>query len=254
MFDDIVKVPYTTVPRIQKYEGDLINPFPSKTKMMEKHRELIWESSHKAIDANFGLSFTSDIARKNRLVHRVCQMLGFDSVYDIVDLGKNIQEDIIIVHHGRIEAALVVFPSGWNPASAQGKTLQQLHEPVADGEVLRLASNRLTQLMCGKYCYHRWVWTLSSSKYLSAHPVYNVSLQQPPKSLNDLWWRVEHQITFPIREGMTSGFLIDVDVTPFMFLSDGQREKIKESINSMSDAVLQYKKLEDIKQLINALQ
>ena len=250
MFDEIVKVPYTTLPRMQKYEGDLFNKTPSERHLTEKKRELIWEPSLKALNPKFGLSFTSDTARKHRLVNKVCTMFGFEPQYKIVDLGIQLQEDIVIVHHGKIEAAFVAFPSGWNPAEAQGKTLQQLHEPVADGEVLRLASNRLTELMCGSYCYHRWVWTLTTSKYLSAHPAYNSSLTGAPKKIEDLWWRTEHQITFPIEKGTTSGFLIDVNVTPFTSLSETQQDTIRESINSMSDAVLQYKKISDIKQLI----
>jgi hypothetical protein len=250
-FQDIVKVPYTTLPRMQKYEGDLIHTPPSETHMAEKKREFIWESTHRSIDPKNGLSFTSDTARKQKLVKKVSHIFGFETMYEIIELGSMIQEDIVIVHHGKIEAACVAFPSGWNPASAQGKTLQQLHEPVADGEVLRLASNRLTELMCGNYCYHRWVWTLTDSKYLSAHPAYLKNTKNP-ENINDLWWRTEHQITFPIEKGTTSGFLINVNVTPFTFLSQTQQDTIKESINTMSEAVLQYKKLNDIKQIINA--
>lgn len=250
MFEEIVKVPYTTLPRMQKYEGDLIHTSPSETHMMEKRRELIWEKSHQAMDPKYGLSFTSDTARKQRLVKKASHILGFDTMYEIVELGSKIQEDIVIVHHGKIEAACVAFPSGWNPVSAQGKTLQQLHEPVADGEVLRLASNRLTELMCGNYCYHRWVWTLTDSKYLSAHPAYSKKTKNP-ESINDLWWRTEHQITFPIEKGKTSGFLIDVNVTPFWFLSQAQQNIIKQSINTMSESVLKYKNLENIKHIVN---
>jgi hypothetical protein len=249
-FDNIVKVPYTTLPHMQKYEGELLRKPPSEFHLKEKRFQALWESSGKVLYPNFGLSFASDLARHKKLIKHASVILGFEPIYHIVTLGSKMQEDIVIVDNGRIEAAYVSFPSGWNPADAQGKTLEQLHAPVADGDVLRKMSNKLAQLMCGDYCYHRWVWTLTTHKHLSNHPMW--LRPEPTINLNNLYFRTEHQITFPIVKGYTSGFLINVDVIPFLSLTENQRELIRESINSMSDNVLKYKHLEDIKLLINA--
>jgi hypothetical protein len=248
-FDNIVKVPYTTLPRMQKYEGDLLHTPPSEFHLKEKKFQAIWEPSGKVVYPNYGLSFASDLARHKKLIKQASIVLGFEPIYHIVTLGSKIQEDLIIVDNGKIEAGYVSFPSGWNPASAQGKSLEQLHAPVADGDVLRKMSNKLCQLMCGDHCYHRWVWTLTTYKHLSNHPFW---VRPNLNNLNDLHFRTEHQITFPIEKGYTSGFLIDVNVVPFLSLSQEQQQIIRESINSMSDNVLKYKHLEDIKLLINS--
>lgn len=248
-FNDIVKVPYTTLPHMQKYEGELLHKPPSEFHLKEKRFQAIWEPSGKIDYPNYGLSFASDLARHKKLIKEASLILGFEPIYHIVTLGSMIQEDLVIVDNGRIEAAYVSFPSGWNPADAQGKLLEQLHAPVADGDVLRKMSSKLCQLMCRDHCYHRWVWTLTTYKYLSNHPYWK---RPALTSLQDLHFRTEHQITFPIEKGYTSGFLIDVNVIPFLSLTQDQRETIRQSINSMSDSVLKYKHLEDIKLLINA--
>jgi hypothetical protein len=248
-FSDIVKVPYTTIPRMQKYEGDLLVQPASQIHLNEKRKELMWEKSSKKFDPSFGLSFASDLARARKLIKKTSNILGFGNINHIVELCSNIQEDLVIVDHGRISAACVCFPSGWNPFTTQGKTLEQIHAPVADGDTLRKMSDKLSQLMCGEHRYHRYVWTVTTNKYLSAHPFYKRS---PASSINDLWFRQEHQITFPIQKNYTSGFLIDVSVCPLTFLSNEQQELIRQSINSMSDNVLKYKHLEDIKSIINA--
>jgi hypothetical protein len=248
-FDNIVKVPYTTLPRMQKYEGELLHNPPSEFHLKEKRFQAMWESSGKILYPNFGLSFASDLARHKKLIKRASVILGFESIYHIVTLGSKIQEDLVIVDNGRIEAAYVSFPSGWNPADAQGKSLEQLHAPVADGDVLRKMSNKLTQLMCGDHCYHRWVWSLTTQKHLSNHPLW---IRPKAISLDNLYFRTEHQITFPIVKGYTSGFLINVDVIPFLSLPENQKETIRRSINSMSESILEYKKLSDIKRIINS--
>lgn len=251
-FNEIVKVPYTTLPRMEKYEGDLFKNPPSEIHLAEKRRELVWDDTYlKSIYPNYGISFASDMAVAQKLVKRVSDIFQFEPTYDIIKLGLKIQEDIVLLYNGKIEAAFVAFPSGWNPRSAWGKTLEQLHAPVADGDVLRKMSNKITQLMCGDHCYHRWIWTLTNRRFLSAHPVYTRN-RVTPERIEDLWFRTEHQITFPIEKGISSGFLIDVNMTPYTLLSQHQQNVIRESINTMSDNVLEYKNLKDIKQLINA--
>lgn len=250
IFEQIIKIPYTTEPYMERYEGELFNRDPSDFHLKEKMKELLWEDTFKTMYPNYGLFFASDTARYHRLIKKTSEIFGLPKTYHMVELGMMIQEDLVILYNGKVEAAFVAFPSGWNPGSSQGKTLEQIHNPVADGDVLRKMSNKLTQLMCGDYCYHRWVWTLTERKHLSHHPIY-LQNRTEPNSIENLWFRTEHQITFPIMKGISSGFLIDVNVTPFTFLSDIQQGIIRESINSMSDNVLKYKRLEEIKDIIN---
>lgn len=244
---DIIKVPYTTSPRMEKYEGDLLIRHTEdslseseKYRLVEKKKELHFQGEN--------IWFQSDLAYHHKLVGKTCSVLGLERETEITKLGLKIQEDIVIIHRGRLEAAFVAFPSGWKPGDKQGYTLEDLHEPVADNENLKRMSKKLTELMCSKLNFHRSVWTLTTSRFLSAYPDYE---KPEPTSLDKLWLRTEHQKTFPIEEGVTSGFLINVNLTPYWFLPDKIKDKIKASINTMSENVLTYKNLHKIKELIN---
>ena len=232
---------------MEKYEGDLLSRHekdhlsePERYRLIEKRKELMFQGEN--------IWFQSDLAYHHKLVGKACEVLGIERETEIIKLGLKIQEDIVIVHRGKLEAAFVAFPSGWKPGDKQGHSLEELHQPVADGDSLRRMSNKLTELMCSKYNFHRSVWTLTTSRYLSAYPEYK---QPEPTSLHKLWLRIEHQKTFCIQEGVTSGFLINVYLTPYWFLTDLIKKKIKTSINTMTDSVLAYKNLTNIKQLIN---
>lgn len=231
---------------MEKYDGALLSP-ESQSIHQEKQKELEYHNTISKQDSH-NLWFQSDIAQHYKLVYNLSKKLNVNPTYDIVDLGLQINEDVVIVHNGRIEALFVCFPSSWNPGDKQGKTLEQLHKPVADGDVLRKMSNKLTQLMAGKYCYERWAWTVSPTSSRSMHPVYTFD---KPNDVNDLWWRVERQITCPLEQGVSSAFLISVYVLKFDILTKWDQLLIRDSINTMSDSVLEYKNLKHIKTLIN---
>ena len=69
--------------------------------------------------------------------------------------------------------------------------------------------------------------------------------------LNDfenLYFRLETQISTPLDE-FSSLFLVKVDVVP---LRDVWDEIILESINSMSENIIKYKNLSEIKKFLNS--
>jgi hypothetical protein len=97
-----------------------------------------------------------------------------------------------------------------------------------------------------KQTIRRWVWNVTTVPGLSNHP----SEERP--QLNDfenLYFRLETQISTPLDE-FSSLFLVKVDVVPLEDLWD---EVILESINSMSDDVINYKNLSEIKKFLNNL-
>ena len=99
--------------------------------------------------------------------------------------------------------------------------------------------------MC-KQNIQRWVWTITTSQELSEHPQLKKPLVTTFENLN---FRVETQISTPI-DKETSLFLIKVDVYS---LKDVWDLKILDSVNSMSDNVLNYKGLVEIKKLLNKM-
>ena len=71
--------------------------------------------------------------------------------------------------------------------------------------------------------------------------------------LDDLYFRIEHERTLTVDKD-TAAFFIDVEVMPLstvFHLKTEYRNLIKDSINSMSENVLAYKNLEEVKEMIN---
>ena len=117
--------------------------------------------------------------------------------------------------------------------------------------MLRKASEGIWRAMTSGKSFHRYTWGISPLRYLSNHP----NWPKPDfESLDDLYFRVEHERTLTVDKD-TAAFFIDVTVKrlPFIFhLKNEYKDLIKQSINSMSDNVLKYKNLEKVKELINA--
>ena len=89
------------------------------------------------------------------------------------------------------------------------------------------------------------MWNVTTVPGLSNHP------SEARPLLNDfenLYFRLETQISTPLDES-SSLFLVKVDVVPLKNVWD---EVILESINSMSEDVLNYKNLSEIKKFLNS--
>jgi hypothetical protein len=240
-YNDIIRIPYTTLPNFEKYRGPLFHPTPSPAHMAAK-RAMFDD------DKIYGRSwFETQIAKNNNLPNKAAEILHLTTRSDsIKDLALLLQEDVAILYEGKLEACCFMFPSGWAPETKQGMSFAELHRPVADGERLRASGEIITKTMCGEHSYHRSVWGLAASNMLSAHPRYRDRIVLP-QSLADIWFRYEHQITVPIERGLTSLFLVDVQLVPFMDLSEQHRARVKDSIASMSDAVSVYKNMDMFK-------
>jgi hypothetical protein len=128
------------------------------------------------------------------------------------------------------------------------RKLAELHEPIADNEVLVRASDGIMRAMTSGQSYHRYTWGISSLDGYSNHPLY----EKPEfDSLDDLTFRVEHERTMTVTEGTTAVFLIHVDIYPLKEVLKTDFGLIKGAIDSMSESVLEYKNLVKIKRLMN---
>ena len=97
-----------------------------------------------------------------------------------------------------------------------------------------------------KHRIQRWVWNVTTIKQLSNHP----KVERPDiTSFEDLYFRLETQISTPVDEE-TSLFSVHVSVVPLHTIWNN---KILESINSMSDNILKYKNLVEIKNHLNTI-
>ena len=240
---EIVQTPYTTSPRFTP-----IDSVEFKDYLQEAFEERLNEYNTLMDD----MCFESSLAKEKKLVKKTSEAMNIEYFSDIIEMGLEIPDDVIIMHKGKVEAAFVAMASNWNPRSVQGKTLAEVHEPVADNEMLVRASDGIWRSMTSGKSFHRHVWGISPLKSLSNHPRHWPKTFKV-KSLDDLYFRIEHERTLTVDED-TAAFFIDVEVMPLstvFHLKNEYRDIIKDSINSMSENILAYKNLEHVKELIN---
>jgi len=239
---EIVQIPYTTSPRFTPIEFVKFKDY-----LQEAFEERLNEYNTLMGD----MSFESSLAEEKKLVKKTSEAMNIDPCFnDIIEMGLEIPDDVIIMHKGKVEAAFVAMASNWDPRTVQGKTLAEVHQPVADNEMLLKASDGIWRSMTSGKSFHRHVWGISPLKGLSNHPRH----KKPSfKSLDDLYFRIEHERTLTVDED-TAAFFIDVEVLPLttiFHLKHEYRDLIKDSINSMSENLLAYKNLEEVKEMIN---
>ena len=134
-YKDIIRVPYTTLPKFEKYQGPFFNPTPSPAHMNAK--KSMFED-----DRIYGQSwFETPISVSHNLPHKAARVLELNekcetefghAVSSVRDLALLMQEDIAILHEGRLEACCFMLPSGWAPETKVGMGFAELHQPVAD--------------------------------------------------------------------------------------------------------------------------
>ena len=131
---------------------------------------------------------------EERLVEKTAASLGlfnqpddyqlFTECNNMKDLGLAIEDDVVIMHNGKLEACFVAFPSSWNAGDKVGKSLAELHEPIADNEALVRASDGIIRAMCSGQSYERYTWGITSLGGYSNHPKYD---KPEIKNLDDLF-------------------------------------------------------------------
>ena len=237
---DFVKIPYTTWPSMQRLAGPSFNQHPSTEYIAAKHREL----------AQWGEDLYAITDAGKTLTLEASKFCGLKHTDKIQDLALQLEEDVAILHNGKLEAICFCFPSSWIPSSRIGMTLREIHHPVADGEKLVQASNRIgytiSDITLGSFKRH--VWTIKTLSDLSNHPAKHYP---EPKSIDDLFFRIEVQTTLPFYHN-SALFFVKVIVLPLcqVFEDALVKQTVIDSINSMTDAVLDYKNLRTIKKLI----
>jgi len=233
---DFIKVPFSNNPSMQKYDGLLYNQNPNKEYLLDK------ESQFKKYGADLH-GQTKHFENMN-LNTKVIELIGSNQTDSFFETAMKIEEDIAVMHNGKLVAICFCFPSGWIPSSELNSNLSKLHAPVADNELLIKSSKKLAQHM-KKQTIRRWVWNVTTISNLSNHP----NIERPKIiDFDSLYFRLETQVSTPL-DNESSLFLVKVDVVP---LRKVWNEKILESINSMSENILKYKNLTEIKKFLNS--
>ena len=233
---DFIKVPFSNNPTMQKFDGLLFNQNPNKEYLLDK------EAQFKKYGAD--LHGQTKQFKNMNLNKKVTELLGSNQSDSFFETAMKIEEDIAVMHSGKLVAVCFCFPSGWIPSNELNSDLSKLHAPVADNELLIKSSKKLEQHM-NKQTIRRWVWNVTTISNLSNHP----NIERPKIiDFDSLHFRLETQVSTPL-DDESSLFLVKVDVFP---LKKIWNEKILESINSMSESVLKYKNLIEIKKFLNS--
>ena len=248
MFAHLIRTPFTMNPTFAKYPFEKMM-LHSQTISTHANQYVIDERINEMLSLKDDIWFESDVAKENELVNKAADTLGINQKFTgMLGMGLEIEDDILIMHEGKLEASFVAFASSWSAGDKQGKTLKELHKPIADGDKLRNASDRIMKALTGDNCYHRYTWGVSPLEKLSNHPRY----KKPDfNSVDDLWFRVEHERTIAIEKNKSCALLISVDVFPLTDVLRTDGKLLKKSIDSMSDNVLVYKNLKKVKRLVN---
>jgi hypothetical protein len=231
---DFVKVPYTTGPNMIKNTGPVFISHPSQEIIKQKKIEL----------EKYGSDLWAQEPRTEQIVKKAAEYCNVFTD-DIRDLALMLEEDVAVMNKGKLAAICFCFPSGFIPSERSGMLLGDIHKPVADGDQLIKASPGIARVMTEQPSFRRWVWTVTNNPNLSNHP--NEKIDTKSQTIDDLYFRWETQTTSRV-DNNTSLFFVKVDVVP---LRTVWNQRILDSINSMSDAVLTYKNLHNIKRLLN---
>jgi hypothetical protein len=235
-----VDVPYTTHPRMTPLEDcqlspDRTNPHIRHPVDAEQRARKVQEISRWGEDL-FGMRE----ACPEDLIGYAARLCGRPETDSILQLALSFDEDIAILHRGRLVAICFCFPSRWIPGERLGKTLADIHAPVGDGEKLVEASQRMAQAMT-RAGFRRHVWTITDNPGLSQHP-------RSTDSGQTLFFRTETQTSLPLGDDESSLFLVHVQMHRLedVFADEAYKHRILESLSTMSDTVVRYKGLESI--------
>lgn len=168
------------------------------------------------------------------------------------------EEDFAVLDgaSGTLPWLCVCVPSHWAPEDKVGLGFAALHGPVADNTALVAASDQLVALVTAGECWERQVWTFAATGRYDQHPLRHVRVAwpatpDPEEFALGCWLRAERQTFFPVGQGTRQAvFTIRVMVQPLAqaVTRPHQAARLRDSLASMSAAVLAYKNLTDARE------
>jgi len=149
----------------------------------------------------------------------------------------------------------VCLPSRWAPEEKIGRHFAEVHAPVADNELLVAASGSLARLVTGAERWERFVWTISADPRLHQHPARGgpdwpaASDVDAKAVVAQAFFRSERQTFIPIVGSGQAIFTIHVDSVPLAraVTSADAAQRLHDAIASMSPAVLEYRRLDGVR-------
>lgn len=199
-----------------------------KTHHVELECALTGETLH--FDENFRLRASGDA--------------GYVDAFDA--LASQVQEDLSVMHlaegGGRLIAANITAPSGWDPREKIGKDFAEIHAPVPGiGQVVHSAPEVLQSILHGR-SRQRFVWGISTDDDLDHHPERALG---PPTPFDpddpSLFVRMERQVLVGIESVPAILFCVHVYHRDCAAMDSDERSALRAGLLSMSTASREYK-------------
>jgi hypothetical protein len=163
-------------------------------------------------------------------------------------------EDLAVIdgNTAHIPWLAVCLPSHWAPEDKIGRHFAEVHAPVADNQMLITASDHLARLVTGSDRWERWVWNITNHPHLDAHPA-RLDAREWPADVDAerlaalAFLRTERQTFIPLTAHRQAVFTIHVEAQALALAitQPGQAQRLHDALQSMSAAVLAYRKLTD---------
>ena len=240
-----VKVPYSTAPDILKLKEDFsITPITEAAHAYKLNQQAIFPNDL------FG-ELQSDELRN--CIEEVAKKYNLPKSNSILDLAMLMEEDFAILALGKVVAICFCSPSGFIPSNILGKSFFEIHQPIPDAELLLKMSDKMGAVLSDntRGPYRRYVWSITANPSGNQHPSLKNNFH--PTSIDELFFRTEVQTTVPLGDHVHALFFIKVNMIPLALVwkEDSMRKDVLDSIDSMSDAMLDYKNLKAIKSILN---
>lgn len=246
-----VEVPYVMRPHMRSWEpGEPILTTDQEFDRYQKEKM-----------ANYAPAY-GDNASQDLIQRAIDTLRKFDtSAPDITGdalvwkLTRSLQEDFVIWapnKRGDLSAQVlsVCLPSGWNPHEKANKTFLEIHEPIPEFDLINKASDHISKMITTRGPFIRHVWSICNRPDLNRHP--DRYIPWASEDISSMWYRTERQVTIPI-DGYAALFLIRVYQYPLteIFEDPDKKQKVIDSILSMTPAVLGYKGFQYLRDYFN---
>jgi len=173
-------------------------------------------------------------------------------------LMSQIQEDISVIETtpelDHIVYLHLCSPNFWSAEEKIGKSFIKAHESVPDMEKMKQNYVSINHMLTHSGPFERFTWGLTTNKNLNQHPLKQNGESRRFHQAANLVLRIERQVTVPMAVENSYLFFIRTYFEDIKQLNEFQKRRLKLSLETMSDAVLQYKGLSQYQEwLSNAL-
>ena len=166
---------------------------------------------------------------------------------DLMTLARLWEADLLVLdlETKKVAAAAVCFPSSWTPAETVGSSLDEVHGlvPRLNSQIGAMINRFLEKLTPGKsYCRENWSFTRTAD--LDYQPEIGRRRLDETVTLDELHFRVEHQLFTGIPGGVLMGIRIEVCPLKDLAADPVVWRNVAEKIRTMPEDVAKYKSMD----------